>query len=67
MFRQVILPDLAVLRVAAYEESGSKLIGNGTSLKVPGSKLIGNGTSLKVSGSKLIGNGTSLKVSYTAN
>ena len=27
VFRQVILPDLAVLRIAAYEESGSKFIG----------------------------------------
>jgi len=27
-FRQVILPDLAVLRIAAFEESGNKLIGH---------------------------------------
>jgi len=28
VFRQVILPDLAVLRIAAFEESGNKLIGH---------------------------------------
>jgi len=28
VFRQVILPDLALLRLAAYEESGNKLIGH---------------------------------------
>ena len=27
VFRQIVMPELAVIRIAAYEESGNKLIG----------------------------------------